>query len=405
MRPELIVAGKEFRDHLTSKRFLIVFAILLLLSLISMVQGMGQYNEMLENYKQAAAENPQQPWFQEQVASLRQAIEDAQARGAPAEEIESLQYQLDKMLNPDMPSMLFVFATFNSKYFIMVAMVLSITVGFDLITKEREEGSLRSLLSHPVYRDSVINGKFLAVVGVLVTAIGMVFLLMLAVMLFYSVVPSSDDLVRMFVYFLMALLYCGVFFAMAMMASSFAKSSAMSIMIVLGIALALYIIPQSSYDIANFILGPPPEVRWIEPIPLPKPVEGNGTIVVDASDGGASNKMDMALPPDKTVPMVPGWDSEIQQYWERQRMIVDTINTVSPMHNFGDRISNAILYKSGGVYPLLERSSVSAYMPIYKEPTVIDSLSSVWINILALIIELIIPLVISYVVFLRADVR
>ena len=97
-----------------------------------------------------------------------------EARGAPAEEIESLQYQLDKMVNPDMPSMLFVFSTFNSKYFIMIAMVLSITVGFDLITREREEGSLRSLLSHPVYRDSVINGKFLAVVGVLVTAIGMV---------------------------------------------------------------------------------------------------------------------------------------------------------------------------------------------------------------------------------------
>jgi ABC-2 type transport system permease protein len=31
MRPELIVAGKEFRDHITRKRFLILFAILLLL--------------------------------------------------------------------------------------------------------------------------------------------------------------------------------------------------------------------------------------------------------------------------------------------------------------------------------------------------------------------------------------
>jgi len=405
LRPELIVAGKEFRDHLTSKRFMVVFGILLLLSLISMVQGMGQYNEMLDNYKQAAAENPQQPWFKEQVASLQKAIADAEARGAPAEEIESLRWQLDKMLNPDMPSMLFIFATFNSKYFVMIGMVLSITIGFDLITRDREEGSLRSLLSHPVYRDSVINGKFIAVVGVLVTAISMVFLLMLAVMLFYGVVPSGDDLARMFAYFLMALLYCGVFFAMAMMASSIAKSSAMSIMIVLGIALALMIIPQSSYDIASFILGPPPEMDWIDPVPLPMPVESDGKVIGvvagDADAGGATNASDRPIEPKP----VPGWHSEVQEYWERQRLIIDTINMISPINNF-DRVSSAIIYKSGGgVYPLMERSSVSAYMPVYSEPTLIDSLSSVWFYILALIVELIIPLVISYVVFLRADVR
>jgi ABC-2 type transport system permease protein len=398
MRPELIVAGKEFRDHLTSKRFLIIFTILLLLSVISMAQGMDQYNQMLDSYKQAAAQNPQQPWFQEQVAGLRQQIADAEARGAPAEEIRSLQYQLDKMINPDMPSMLFVFSTFNSKYFIMIAMVLSITVGFDLITREREEGSLRSLLSHPVYRDSVINGKFLAVVGVLVTAIGMVFLLMLAVMLFYGVVPSGDDLSRIVVYFLMALLYCGVFFALAMMASAIAKSSAMSIMIVLGIAMALLIIPQSSYDIANFIMGPPPEVKWIEPVPFP--AEGNVSIPEPVGAEGVSSKMDQAILP---KPIAPGWDTDIQRYYERQRLIVDTINTISPMYNFGDRISNSILYKSGGVMPLLDAYSTRTL--IYKEPTIVDSLAAVWVNILALIIELIIPLVISYVAFLRADVR
>lgn len=398
MRPEFIVAGKEFRDHLTSKRFLIIFAILLLLSVISMAQGMDQYNQMLESYKQAAAENPQQPWFKEQIASLRQQIADAEARGAPAEEIESLQYQLDKMINPDMPSMLFVFSTFNSKYFIMIAMLLSITVGFDLITREREEGSLRSLLSHPVYRDSVINGKFLAVTGVLVTAIGMVFLLMLAIMLFYGVVPTGDDLLRIIAYFLMALLYCGVFFAFAMMTSAIAKSSAMSILLVLGIAMALLIIPQSSYDIAGFIVGPPPEVKWIEPVPLP--TDGNFSIQEDMNATDVSSKMGPAILPE---PKVPGWSSDIQQYYKRRQLIVDTINTVSPMYNFGDRISNSILYKSGGIVPLLV--GPSSRIPIYTEPTIVDSLAAVWINILALVIELIIPLVVSYVVFLRADVR
>jgi ABC-2 type transport system permease protein len=200
----------------------------------------------------------------------------------------------------------------------------------------------------------------------------------------------------MLAYFLMALLYCGVFFAFAMMASAIAKSSAMSIMIVLGIAMALLIIPQSSYDIAGFIVGPQPEAKWIEPIPLP----ADGNVSVQAGAAGVSGKMDPVILPE---PRVPGWDTDIQKYYERRQMIVDTINTVSPMYNFGDRISNSILYKSGGIMPLMEKSSI--YMPVYKEPTIVDSLAAVWINILALIIELIIPLVISYVVFLRADVR
>lgn len=400
MRPELIVAGKEFRDHITSKRFLIVFVILLLLSVISMVQGMSQYNETLQNYKESTAQSQQQPWFQEQVASLRQQIADAQANGASSDEIASLQYQLDKMINPDMPSMLYIFSTFNSKYFIMIGMVLSITVGFDLITREREEGSLKSLLSHPVYRDSVINGKFLAVVGVLVASIGSVFLITLAVMLFYSVVPSGDDLVRIFVYFLMALLYCGVFFALAMMASALAKSSAMSIMIVLGIAMALLIIPQSSYDIAGFILGQPPEAEWIEPVPVL--VDANGT------EFQYGDSADVAVKSEPSKIVAPGWSDELQQYYERQRLIIEIISSVSPMYNFGDKISNSILYKSGGAIPLLDKAPVSSYARpfyIYKDPTILDSLAVVWTNILALLIELIVPIVISYIAFLRADVR
>ena len=85
MRPELIVAGKEFRDHISSKRFIIIFAILMLLSVYSMINGLGQYNQMLDQYKQSAQTNPQQQWYQDEVASLHTQIQDAAARGATDE--------------------------------------------------------------------------------------------------------------------------------------------------------------------------------------------------------------------------------------------------------------------------------------------------------------------------------
>lgn len=399
MRPELIVAGKEFRDHLTSKRFIIVFAVLMLLAVYSMVTGMSQYNQMLEDYKKNAADSQQQPWFQEQVASLNKQIQDAEARG-DTEQALMLKDQLNLMLNPQMPSALYVFMDFG-RYFTIIAMVLSIAIGFDLITREKEEGSLKSLLSHPLYRDAIINGKTLGAAGVLSISLAAMFLITVAIMLFYGVIPSGDDILRIASFFLMALLYCGVFFALAMMASTIAKSSAMSVLYVMGIVIVMVMVPQFSYQISNAILGPAPQPILYEGDMLMK-----GTVAVNATSGVASVNSTGDIAVDKPAPVPPvGWNDEFQQYYEKQRFITDTINAISPMTNFGDRISYAILgkYDTGGIVrPLLVSSK--AYIP-YHVPTVWESLVSVWVNILALCIELVVPLAISYVAFMRADVR
>src|SRR4030042_1140696 len=39
--------------------------------------------------------------------------------------------------------------------------IISIALGFDAINSERSSGNLSRLLSQPIYRDSVVNGKFL----------------------------------------------------------------------------------------------------------------------------------------------------------------------------------------------------------------------------------------------------
>ncbi len=54
MRPELIVAEKEFRDHIMSKRFIIIFGIMMLLAIYAISTGMDAYNKALDEYK-----NPQ----------------------------------------------------------------------------------------------------------------------------------------------------------------------------------------------------------------------------------------------------------------------------------------------------------------------------------------------------------
>ena len=48
----LNVARKEFSDHITSRRFVIILGLLLVISAIGMHSGIGNYNNMLESYNQ-----------------------------------------------------------------------------------------------------------------------------------------------------------------------------------------------------------------------------------------------------------------------------------------------------------------------------------------------------------------
>lgn len=402
MRPELIVAGKELRDHLTSKRFLAIFAILMLISVYSMVTGMGNYNTNLESYKTSQQQNQQQPWYQEQVAGLQKQIQDAVDRGAAQDEIDSLQYQLDMLVNPPMPSPLFVFTDF-SRYFTLIGMVLAIAIGFDLITREKEEGSLKSLLSHPVYRDAIINGKAIGAFALFAIVLAATLLITVAIMLFYGVVPKGEDLLRIGTFFALALLYCLVFFALSLMTSTIAKNSSMSVMYVLGIVVGLMMISMFSYQIVSFVMGPPPDFGG------PILYESAGPVPVDDMKRVANSSAPPGDIPVVDVPALGGYpttppvDNGYQQYWERQQMITNAINSISPQTNFGDTIAMAVLSDSGVVVPVF-KSSI-AYGGYGKQSTVWDSLASVWMNILVLIIEIVIGFAVSYVMFLRADIR
>ena len=46
------VARKEFSDHITSRRFIIILALFLVISAISIHEGIEQYNDNLESYNE-----------------------------------------------------------------------------------------------------------------------------------------------------------------------------------------------------------------------------------------------------------------------------------------------------------------------------------------------------------------
>src|SRR4029077_17016240 len=98
----------------------------------------------------------------------------------------------------------------------LIGPVLGIAFGFDAIRSERSEGTLPRLVAQPIYRDDVINGKFVAGLVVISGMLLVVILLLSGVgILRLGIVPTGDVAIRLGTWFLVAVLYVGFWLALA----------------------------------------------------------------------------------------------------------------------------------------------------------------------------------------------
>lgn len=106
---------------------------------------------------------------------------------------------------------------------------IGIFMGFDAIGSERTEGTLNRLVSQPLYRDNIIIGKFLA--GIFITAV-MVFssgLLIAAVgMITTGLMPTGGEAVRLLIYLCFCVIYISFWLAMAILFSTVCRHAATS---------------------------------------------------------------------------------------------------------------------------------------------------------------------------------
>lgn len=417
MRPELIVAEKEFRDHLTSKRFIAILVIFMLLAIYAMVTGMTTYSQSLDSYKQQKASNDQ--YKQQTIDSYNQQIQAAQNSGASAETIQSLKDSLDSFLNPSAPSILQVFSSFTF-LFAFMGMILSGAIGFDQISKEKEDGSLKTILSSPIYRDALINGKAIGAIATLAITMAAAFVLTIAILLLYGVVPNVDESIRIVIFFIIALIYCAVFLAIAMVMSTISKSSAMAVIYTIGVVflIILFSILSSvvSDSVAGAIAGPaPPQPQYSAYGPYPVPMtytNANDTVVYN--DGGAvtydssnSNDTSNMMPAYTISPAEEAYSNYTTKKYQLSMQMSDMLNTLSPISDFsgflgmgGNGIAGTIL-SNQKPYDFTSQVWVYDNKPI----SVWQSLSYVWTKILALIVEIIVAFGISYVLFMRLDIR
>jgi len=107
--------------------------------------------------------------------------------------------------------------------------LIGLILGFDTINRERSEGTLSKLLSQPIYRDTVLNGKFLA--GVSVIAVMMVSIVLIITGLGLSmvgVIPGIEEVWRIAVYLAISIVYISFWLGLAMLFSILFRSVATS---------------------------------------------------------------------------------------------------------------------------------------------------------------------------------
>jgi len=107
--------------------------------------------------------------------------------------------------------------------------LIGLVLGFDAINRERNEGTLAKLVSQPIYRDSVINGKFLA--GVVTISIMMVSIVLLITgmgLKIVGVIPGAEELSRIFLYLIVSVVYISFWLGVSILFSILFRSIATS---------------------------------------------------------------------------------------------------------------------------------------------------------------------------------
>ena len=186
MQGLLAIYRKELADHFSSYRFIILFA------LIAMVSFITSY-----------------------MAGI------------------SLRESLEGVTKPKFV-FLMLFST-TGALFSMVQFVaffgplMGLVLGFDTINRERAHGTLVKLISQPIYRDAVINGKFLAgVTTITIMLVSIVLVISGFGLSLLGVVPGIEEIWRIFIYLIISVFYISFWLGVSILFSLSFKNIATS---------------------------------------------------------------------------------------------------------------------------------------------------------------------------------
>jgi ABC-2 type transport system permease protein len=224
-RPELrklpagwrIIAAKEFADHVVSVRFVIVLLVLGLAAAIPLY------------------------FASDQIRSAAQSATDIPAV-----------FLYLFTIGPQDIDILRVDAFVG-----IVAPLLGLAFAFDAVNSERSEGTLPRLLSQPIYRDDVINGKFVAGLGVIgIVLVSVVVLIAGFGMFRLGIIPHGPEIPRLIAWVAATFLYVALWLSFGLLLSVVIHRAATAALVGFGVWLLLTIFGQLIVTLVSGLFTP-----------------------------------------------------------------------------------------------------------------------------------------------------
>ncbi|OFX37283.1 MAG: hypothetical protein A2X05_15540 [Bacteroidetes bacterium GWE2_41_25] len=257
----LHIAKKDFLDNFTSARFVAGFLLCLFLVPFTVYTGTRLYESRVDKYQRDAREADEiftkaQVYAQIQPVAVIQPSPLTIFSKGISEQVGSKA----SLSNSEIPTFATGITTMYENQFLnrfvsldfinILAIILSLIgvfLSYDIFSREKEDGTLKLLLSNNVKRSDFFLGK---VSGILLTFIPLLLVCYILVFIILWISPSvslsADDYARILLLFVFSLLYLSFFILLGSYISSKAGTSSTSLIINLFIwCFLLFLLPNS----------------------------------------------------------------------------------------------------------------------------------------------------------------
>ncbi|MEX0625424.1 MAG: ABC transporter permease subunit [Chloroflexota bacterium] len=213
----LVVAGKEFADHVLSLRFFVLLIVLGLAAGIPLFLATERIHELASEVSGA------------QAVFLALFI-----IGPQDVSIFGLDVSVQGFIG-------------------LAAPLLGIAFAFDAVNGERAQGTLPRLVAQPIHRDDVINGKFVASLAAITLVLLSVVLLISGFgLLRLGIVPAWSEVFRLLVWFVVTIAYVAVWLAFGLLLSVVVHRAATAALIGFGVWMGIAMFGRF---VLNLLLG------------------------------------------------------------------------------------------------------------------------------------------------------
>ncbi len=237
-----IIIKKELFSHLQETRIQILTVTMLALTLIVTLLGIFQYKGQVERYQVDQRANmesirnnlvygtvkPKSIRQPESLSILCKGV-DADFGNMVTFDLLNIPYEAEKAPGSNPYSSEFINLDV-AKILIWLLSLIGLLISFDLISREKEEGTLKLILSNRVSRVRFLWSKFLSATISMIIILISVFLLILVIFLITPwITITASVLMSLFEFFIASLLYVLLWIALGMLISLIAGNSSTSL--------------------------------------------------------------------------------------------------------------------------------------------------------------------------------